>query len=90
MLHDRFYSEWVQPSTSIAAGSKASALVKIRIEKDGRVSSFEIMRPSGIAAVDDSVKAVAKRVTQVEALPAGLGNGEYYEVKINFELSEEQ
>jgi TonB family protein len=90
MLHDRFYSEWVQPSTSIAAGSKASALVKIRIEKDGRVSSFEIMRPSGIAAVDDSVKAVAKRVTQVEALPAGLGNGEHYEVKINFELSEEQ
>ena len=89
MLHDRFYSEWVQPNTSMAAGSKASALVKIRIEKDGRVSSFEIIRPSGNAAVDDSVKAVAKRVTQVEALPAGLGNGEHYEVKINFELSEE-
>ena len=38
MLHDRFYSEWAQPTT--AANSKASALVKIRIEKDGRISSF--------------------------------------------------
>ena len=90
MLHDRFYSEWVQPNTSLAAGSKASALVKLRIEKDGRVSSFEIIRPSGNAVVDDSIMAVAKRVTQVEALPSGLGNGEHYDVKVNFELSSEQ
>jgi TolA protein len=87
MLHDRFYSEWVQPNTSLTSGAKASALVKIRIEKDGRVSSFEIIRPSGNAVVDDSVTAVAKRVTQVDPLPAGLGSGEHYDVKINFELN---
>jgi TonB family protein len=90
MLHDRFYSEWVQPTTSLTAGSKASALVRIRIEKDGRVSSFEIAKPSGNSVVDDSIAAVAKRVTQVEPLPAGLGNGEHYDVKINFELSADQ
>jgi TolA protein len=90
MLHDRFYSEWVQPNTSLTAGAKASALVKIRIEKDGRVSSFEIIRPSGNAVVDDSVTAVAKRVTQVDPLPAGLGSGEHYDVKINFELNSDQ
>jgi TonB family protein len=89
MLHDRFYSEWVQPTT-IATTAKISALVKIRIEKDGRVSSFDIIKPSGNAVVDESVGAVAKRVTQVEALPAGLGNGEHYDVKINFELNSEQ
>src|ERR1700730_7079860 len=88
MLHDRFYSEWVQP-TSIASGAKNSVLVKIRIEKDGRVSNFEIIRPSGNTTVDDSVNAVAKRVTQVDPLPAGLGNGEHYDVKINFELNSE-
>ena len=90
MLHDRFYSEWVQPNTNLTSGAKASALVKIRIEKDGRVSSFEIIRASGNAVVDDSVTAVAKRVTQVDPLPAGLGSGEHYDVKINFELNSDQ
>lgn len=90
MLHDRFYSEWIQPTTSVAIGAKMSALVRIRIEKDGRVSKFTIMRPSGNVVVDESVTAVAKRVTQVDPLPKGLGGGAYYEVNINFELNPEQ
>jgi TonB family protein len=90
MLHDRFYSEWAQPTANLSSGAKVSALVKIRIEKDGRVSKFEIIKPSGNATVDDSVEAVAKSVTQVDPLPAGLGNGEHYDVKINFELNAEQ
>jgi len=88
MLHDRFYSSWIQPTTSVAVGAKMSALVRIRIEKDGRVSSFTIVRPSGNVVVDESVAAVAKRVTQVDPLPKGLG-GAYYEVNINFELNPE-
>jgi TonB family protein len=87
MLHDRFYSEWIQPTTVISSGAKLSALVKIRIEKNGRVSDFEIIKPSGDVVVDESVAATAKRVTQVDPLPAGLGNGEHYDVRINFELS---
>jgi outer membrane biosynthesis protein TonB len=75
MLHDRFYSEWVQPATVASSKAKTSVLVKIRIEKDGRVSNFE---------------TISKRVTQVDPLPAGLGNGEHYDVKINFELNSEQ
>ena len=90
MLHDRFYSEWIQPTTSIAVGAKMSALVRIRIEKDGRVSKFTLVRPSGNVVVDESVAAVAKRVTQVDPLPRGLAGGAYYEVNINFELNPEQ
>ncbi len=89
MLHDRFYSEWVQPTTIASSGAKNSVLVKLRIEKDGRVSTFEIVRPSGNDAVDASVAAAAKRVTKVDPLPEGLGNGEHYDVKINFELNSE-
>jgi TonB family protein len=89
MLHDRFYSEWIQPTTSVAVGAKMSALVRIRIEKDGRVSKFEIVGPSGNVVVDESVAAVAKRITQVDPLPKGLGSGAYYEVNINFELNPE-
>lgn len=90
MLHDRFHREWDQPKTVVATGTKMSATVKIRIEKDGRVSRFTIVKPSGNVAVDESVAAVEKRVTHVDALPAGLTKGVYYEVQIIFELNPEQ
>lgn len=89
MLHDRFYSEWVQPTTVATAGAKNSVMVKLRIEKDGRVSSFEVVRPSGNSDLDESVKALANRVSRVEPLPDGLGRGDHYDVKINFELNSE-
>jgi len=89
MLHDRFYSEWAQPTAVASSGEKFSVLVKLRIEKDGRVTNFEIVKPSSNETVDQSVAAVANRVTQVDPLPAGLGNGDHYDVKINFELSSE-
>jgi outer membrane biosynthesis protein TonB len=90
MLHDRFYSAWIQPTTSVPSGSKISTLVKVRIEKDGRVSKFEIIKPSENVVVNESVAAIAKRVTEVDAPPAGLGNGNHYDVKINFELNTNQ
>jgi TonB family protein len=89
MLHDRFYSEWVQPTSLASTGAKNSVLVKIRIEKDGRVSSFEVVRSSGNAELDESVKAITSRVSRVEPLPDGLGKGDHYDVKINFELNSE-
>ena len=90
MLHDRFYREWTQPTTVVASGAKLSAVAKIRIEKDGRISDFKIVRSSGNVVVDESIESVAKRVTKVDALPAGLGHGQHYDVNINFELNPEQ
>ena len=87
MLHDRFYSEWVQPITAVETGVKFSVLVKLRIEQDGTVSKFDIVNSSGNVVVDESVQAIAKRVTQVDALPAGLGEDGHYDVNINFELN---
>jgi len=87
MLHDRFYREWAQPTTVVASGAKLSALARIRIEKDGRISDFKIVRPSGNVIVDESVEAVGKKVTRVDALPTGIGNGGHYEVNINFALN---
>jgi outer membrane biosynthesis protein TonB len=90
MLHDRFYSAWIQPTTTVASGIKISTLVKVRIEKDGHVSKFEIIKPSENVVVNESVAAIAKRVTEVDAPPVGLGNGNHYDVKINFELNTNQ
>ena len=90
MLHDRFYSAWIQPTTTVASGLKISTQVKIRIEKDGRVSKFDIIKPSENVVVNESVAAIAKRVTEVDPPPVGLGNGSHYDVKINFELNTNQ
>lgn len=87
MLHDRFHSAWIQPTTNVPSGSKISTLVKVRIEKDGRVSKFEIIKPSGNPVVNESVRVVAKQVSQVDAPPTGLIHGDHYDVKINFELN---
>jgi outer membrane biosynthesis protein TonB len=90
MLHDRFYSAWIQPTTNVATGAKISTLVKVRIEKDGRVSKFEIIKPSENVVVNESVGAIAKRVTEVDPPPAGLANGDHYDIKINFDLNTDQ
>ena len=89
MLHDRFYSAWIQPTTNVPSGTKISTLVNVRIEKDGRVSKFEIAKPSENATVNESVAAVAKQVSQVDPPPTGLIKGDHYDVKINFELNTE-
>ena len=90
MLHDRFYSAWIQPTTHVPTGAKISTLVKVRIEKDGQVSKFEIIKPSENAVVNESVAAVGQRVTEVDPPPAGLAHGDHYDVKINFELNTAQ
>ena len=90
MLHDRFYSAWIQPTTNVPSGAKISTLVNVRIEKDGRVSKFEIVKPSGNATVNESVVAVAKQISHVDPPPTGLIKGDHYDVKINFELNTEE
>jgi len=90
MLHDRFYSAWIQPTTKVPSGAKISTLVNVRIEKDGRVSKFEIAKPSGNATVNESVAAVARQISQVDPPPTGLIKGDHYDVKINFELNTEE
>jgi TonB family protein len=90
MLHDRFYSAWIQPTTNVPSGTKISTLVNVRIEKDGRVSKFEIVKPSGNATVNESVAAVAKQISQVDPPPTALIKGDHYDVKINFELNTEE
>ena len=90
MLHDRFHKAWEQPKSIVASGAKMSTIVRIRIEKDGRVSKFAIVKPSGNVVVDESVAAIAQRVTHVDPLPEGLTTKAYYEVKIDFELNAEK
>lgn len=87
MLHDRFYARWDQPISLLEGGETFTALVEIRINPGGEIAGVTLSRSSGNLTMDDSVMMAARRVTQVERLPAGLGNASGYKVNIEFKLS---
>jgi TonB family protein len=86
MIHDRFYSQWDQPTSIYENKHQFVTTVKIRIQSDGTVSSVSLARPSGNTVMDESVMAAARRVKQIDPLPKGLGTGGSFEIQINFQL----
>ena len=88
MLRDRFTARWNQPTSIVRSDQKFVTRVKIKIEKDGRISNVELANSSGNVIMDESVMATARRVTQVDPRPAGLGDSSY-EVNIDFELNQQ-
>jgi TonB family protein len=84
-IHDCFFSVWDQP-TSIAGTANFVTGLRIKIESDGRISDFTVVRSSGNVVMDESVMAAARRVLKVDPPPAGLLSGGAYQVTINFEL----
>jgi TonB family protein len=86
MLHDRFHTRWQQPTSIVRSDQDFVTTLKIRIAKDGSISGREIVTTSGNQLMDASVLAAAEQVAMVEPLPAGLGTGEAFEIKINFKL----
>ncbi|HEY3901275.1 MAG TPA: TonB family protein [Chthoniobacter sp.] len=90
MIHDRFHSRWDQPTTIPHESQEIVTTLKIRISKDGNILSREIVHTSGDATMDQSVMTAAERVQEIDPLPAGLGNGEFYEVNIAFKLDQSE
>lgn len=84
-MHDRFYKEWIPPASITSRREKLSVPVDVEINSRGQIDSFTIVRPSGNAAVDESINAVAQRVRKV-ARPPGPATNEPFRLRINFEL----
>jgi len=90
MIHDRFHARWEQPTSIVRSSQDFVTTLKIRIRKDGTISEREIVNASGNTVMDDSVLAAAQKVLEIDPLPAGLGNGEFFEININFKLDQGQ
>lgn len=90
MIHDRFHNRWDQPTTIVRSGQDFVTTLKIRIAKDGTILHREIVRTSGDTTMDQSVMTAAERVLQIDPLPAGLGDGETFEINIAFKLDQGQ
>lgn len=87
-LRDRYMESWQQPTSIIRSSAVPVTKLKIRIARSGAILHSEIVGSSGNPLMDESVEAVARRVTSVEPLPTGLG-GETYEVAIEFKLDQD-
>jgi TonB family protein len=86
LIHDRFYSQWDQPTSIFDSSKSFVCTLQIRIESDGKISDVKVLKSSGNVVMDDSVMAAAHRVTQIDPPPARLSSGGAYTVNINFEL----
>jgi TonB family protein len=60
---------WMDPEE--VADSGLTVRARIVIARDGRVLSSRVVQPSGVAAMDKSVRQALDRVTRVPAFPAG-------------------
>lgn len=87
MIHDRFYSQWQRPTSVLNGDEKLTAVVKIRIERDGRISDVTLSRPSGNQLMDASVMDAARRVSTIDPLPKAIRD-DFYIVPIEFELTQ--
>lgn len=87
LIHDRFYSQWEQPTT-IPTEHKHDfvSTLQIIIQADGTISHFTLVKPSGNPVMDSSVLAAAGKVLKITPLPHGVGDSGNYVVNINFEL----
>lgn len=85
MIRQRFYDRWVQPQSVFHLDKKLTATLTIRIEKNGQISGFNLVQSSGDSVMDQSILEAARRVIQIDPLPASLDKN-VYEVDIDFEL----
>jgi TonB family protein len=63
-----YYREWIIPEG--ATESPVTTLAEVTIARDGTVVSASIIRSSGNAVVDQSVRMTLDRVRKVSPLPA--------------------
>lgn len=85
VLGPAFFSAWNQPAGPDYTGENFSVSARITVRKDGRVIKAEIIRSSGNATVDASVRSALNRVTQLAPLPREYRQSTYSET-INFAL----
>lgn len=85
LMHNRFYEAWVQPKTVESAREKISVPADVRIDGNGRVVSFKIVKPSGNEKIDRSIAVVGEKVTQVTPPPLARSQ-QRFDLRIYFEL----
>jgi colicin import membrane protein len=84
-LEERVRESWVLPEALVRDAGMLTVVVRIVIEKDGRVSDTRVEKGSGNAYFDESVQRAIRKASPVPIPPERLRGGEaYYEVGFRF------
>jgi TonB family protein len=86
-IYNAYFHAWKAPDD--VAGSHASADVQILVARDGSIISAEIIKPSGDAAVDRSVRRALDAVKQLPPFPPAAQDAQRSFI-ITFDLSAKQ
>lgn len=82
LIWTKYYQAWVAPETRDV---RNPTRVEIVVTRDGRVISSNIIKGSGDATLDRSVRQALDRVTRLPAFPVGAKDAQRT-FRINFEL----
>jgi TonB family protein len=82
LLWSRYYQAWQTPE---ARDVRSPVKVEIVVSRDGRVISANIVKPSGDAQLDKSVRQALDRVSKLPPFPEGAKDPQRT-FRINFEL----
>lgn len=73
-VHACMKAHWTLPGMSAAQVAGKSAAIAVNIERDGRLSNFEITRSSGDSRYDSAVMKAAQNCGKVSAPPAEIAD----------------
>ncbi len=85
LVRQTLYDAWIQPS-GISSAAGRTALVTIRVERDGTISRRQLVKSSGDARMDDSVLQAVNSVKKIRPLPDQY-RGAYRDITVEFELT---
>ncbi len=83
-IRSRMIDAWNQPQ-NLASRNKLKTGIRMKIARNGAVSSVSLASSSGNTAWDESALAAARKVNRVNSLPEGLGDSSGLNLTIYFE-----
>ena len=84
LVREKCYGAWSKPP---GLASQTSAMVKIRVARNGQVTSRTLVAPSGNPTMDASVMRAANAVTYITPLPSSYRES-YKDVTLEFKIGE--
>lgn len=79
------YDTWIQPTYEASRGLVAE--VSLRFDLDGNIVSAELLRKTGVPAMDDSVMAAVRSLRRIDGLSPDWLRGEKFEVTLAFRVT---
>lgn len=89
LLENKIQSNLRYPPMAARQGRQGTALVKVRMQRDGTIESVTLVKSAGTSSLDEEARAVFKRIGKLPALPKDFlptASEFQFEIPITFRL----